>query len=153
MPETTTPDPTRETVPDAAAAREIDHNNECIGCGVSSADPCQPRCGVATGEFGAAVLLRGAVARLEHNQAGIGYDVAGAVFATALALLGQEWAQREHALALEILGVFLIRRNGAQGLPSRAEAVYRFGLFAPRLDIAAVLYAAAAAHDGVPATD
>jgi len=137
----------------AGPAREIDHNNECIGCGAHLANPCHPRCGFETGQFGAAVLLRGAVARLEHHLAGIGYDVAGAVFAAALALVGRERAQREHDLALEVLGRFLIRRGGAQGLPSRAEAVYRFGLFAPRFDIAAALYAAVAGHDGIPATD
>lgn len=131
------------------SARLLDHNNECVGCGAHSSNPCHPTCPFETGVFSPPVLLRAAAGRLRDNPAGVGYDIGGALFAAALDLVGADEAAGAADEARQILTGFLIDEWGEQAEQIRFEVVYRHGLFTDLDNIALSLYAAAARHDGL----
>lgn len=133
--------------------REIDHNDQCVGCGadaygISAGDPCHPLCPFETGEFGPAVILRAANRRVRNHPAGVGYDIAGAIFAAALDLVGRDQAQALAGEARTVLADHLVGRWGPQAKEIHTQVVYRHGLFAQLDDITVSLYGAADQHDG-----
>jgi hypothetical protein len=138
-----------DTSPRAVPAREIDHNNECVGCGAHISEPCHPNCPFETGQFGPAVILRAAARRLRDHRAGVGYDIGGALWAAAVDLVGREDAVRLADQARAVLTEYLIWDWGAKAEPIRAQVVYRHGLFSDLDDISRSQYAAAAHHDGI----
>jgi hypothetical protein len=149
-----TTNPANQTTPAGTArrvtgARQIDHNNECVGCGAHASDPCHPTCPFETGSFSPSVLLRAAAGRLRDNPAGVGYDIRGALFAAALDLVGADGAAGAADEGQEVLTGFLVEEWGEQAEQIRAQVVYRHGLFTDLDNIALSLYAAAARHDGL----
>jgi len=129
-------------------ARQIDHNNECVGCGTHSSNPCHPTCPFETSSFSPSVLLRAAAGRLRDNPAGVGYDIRGALFAAAMDLVGPDEAAAAADEGQEVLTGFLVEEWGEQAEQIRAQVVYRHGLFTDLDNIAPSLYAAAR-HDGL----
>jgi hypothetical protein len=128
-------------------AREIGYKDECVGCGEHFADPCHPTCPFETGEFGPAVILRAAARRLRAHPAGVGYDLAGAIFATAVDLVGREQAQAFADAARAVLTDYLVDQWGPQAEEIRTQVVYRHGLFTHTDDITVSLYGAAEQHE------
>jgi len=134
-------------------AREIDHNDQCVGCGadaygVSAGDPCHPLCPFETGAFGPAVTLRAANRRVRNHPAGVGYDLAGAIFNAAVDLAGRDQAQALADASRVTLADYLVGQWGPQAEAIRNQVVYRHGLFAQLDDITVSLYSAAGQHDG-----
>ncbi|MEU7935275.1 hypothetical protein [Micromonospora echinofusca] len=139
----------RTTIP----AREIDHNDQCVGCGanaygVSAGDPCHPLCPFETGTFSPAVILRAANLRVRNHPAGVGYDIAGAIFAAAVDLAGNDPAQALADEARQALADYLVGQWPPKAEAIRNQVVYRHGLFAQLTEIAVSLYGAADQHDG-----
>jgi hypothetical protein len=134
----------RTTIP----TREIDHDNECVGCGTHFANPCHPLCPFETGEFGPAVILRAANRRVRNHPAGVGYDLAGAIFGAAVDLAGRDQAQALADASRAALADYLVGQWGPQAEAIHSQVVYRHGLFAQLAEIAGSLYGAAEQHDG-----
>ncbi|WP_047891161.1 hypothetical protein [Micromonospora sp. RV43] len=134
----------RTTIP----TREIDHQDECIGCGAHLANPCGPLCPFETGEFGPAVILRAANRRVLAHPAGVGYDLAAAIFDAAVDLAGRDQAQALADQARAALSDYLVDQWGPQAQAIHSQVVYRHGLFAHLDEIAVSLYGAADQHDG-----
>jgi len=130
-------------------ARQVDHNNECVGCGAHFSEPCGPACPFETGTYRPAVLLPAAARRLREHPAGVGYDIGGALFAAALDLVGADEAAGAADEARQILTGSLVDQWGPRAEEIRAEVVYRHGLFSDLADLARSLYTAAARHDGI----
>ncbi|MFG3423415.1 hypothetical protein [Micromonospora sp. NPDC048063] len=128
--------------------REIDHDNECVGCGAHFANPCYPLCPFETGKFGPAVILRAANRRVLDHPAGVGYDIAGAIFAAAVDLAGRDQAQALADESREALADHLVGQWGPKAQAIHSQVVYRHGLFAHPVEIAASLYGAADQVDG-----
>ncbi len=133
----------------ALPSRELDHNDQCVGCGAPDSEPCLSTCPFATGEFGPAVILRAAARRLPQHQAGVGYDIGGALWAAAVDLVGREAAARVTDQAREVLTEYLVWDWGASAQPIRSQVVYRHGLFSGLGEIGRSQYAAAARRDGI----
>ncbi|MFF3857128.1 hypothetical protein [Micromonospora sp. NPDC002575] len=133
----------RTTIP----RREIDHDKECVGCGAHFANPCHPLCPFETGEFGPAVILRAANRRVLDHPAGAGYDLAGAIFAAAVDLVGRSQAQALADAARTMLADYLVGQWGPQAKEIHNQVVYRHGLFAHPAEIAVSLYGAADQDD------
>ncbi|GAB3866424.1 hypothetical protein GCM10029963_79710 [Micromonospora andamanensis] len=137
----------------AIPAREIDHNDQCVGCGaaaygVSAGDPCEPLCPFETGDFGPAVVLRAANRRVLDHPAGVGYDIAGAIFAAAVDLVGRDQAQALADESRQALADYLVGQWGPKAQAIHNQVVYRHGLFAHPYEIATSLYGAADQYDG-----
>jgi len=136
---------TKPTTPD----RVIDHNNECVGCGMHLSEPCNSFCEFETGEFGPAVLLRAAAGRLRQHPAGFGYNVSAALFAVALDLVGSSAAVQTTEEAKAALADYLLEQWGANVKLVRGQPTHRHGPLVPLPEIARSLYAAAARHSGI----
>jgi hypothetical protein len=135
-------------------AREINDQDECVGCGAHLSDPCHPLCPFETGEFGPAVILRAANLRVRNHPAGIGYDLAGAIFAAAIDLAGRDQAQPLADASRAVLADYLVGQWGPKAQAIHSQVVYRHGLFAQLTEIAVSLYGAADQHDSnAPAPD
>ncbi|SCL43828.1 hypothetical protein GA0070606_0018 [Micromonospora citrea] len=130
------------------SAREINHQDECVGCSAHLSDPCHPLCPFETGEFGPAVILRAANHRVRNHPAGVGYDIAGAIFAAAIDLVGNDQAQALADESRQALADYLVGQWGPQAEAIHNQVVYRHGLFAQLAEIAVSLYGAADQYDG-----
>jgi len=124
--------PASQTTPAGTArqvtgAHQLDHNQECVGCGAHVSNPCHPTCPFETGSFSPPVLLRAAAGRLRDNPAGLGYDIRGALFAAALDLVGRDAAGSAADEAQEVLTTFLIDEWVGRAELVRAEVVDRHG--------------------------
>jgi hypothetical protein len=133
----------------AIPPRELDHRHECVGCGAHFSDPDAPSCPFETGEFGPAVILRAAAGRLTDRPAGIGCDINGALFATALEFVGRENAWEATTKASDALAEYQAQLGGEPARAIRDQLVYRLGLFATNDEITVSLYGAAALHDDI----
>jgi ferredoxin len=122
----------RTTIP----AREIDQDkDECVGCGAHFVDPCHPECPFETGKFGPADILRAANRRVRNHPAGVGYDIAAAIFAAAVDLVPDR-AQVIADEARAALADYLVGQWPPKAEAIRNQVIYRHGLFAQLAEIA-----------------
>ncbi len=126
-----------------------DHNQECIGCGTHTADPCSGDCPIETGRITAPVVLRYACKLLLQHPMDVGYDISQAIFTAAQTLTDEARPYPLHEAGVDAVGAFLTRRHGPDCGLSGADLLYRTGLFVQAEVIAMTLYAAAAELAGI----
>jgi hypothetical protein len=135
--------------PRVTGTRQLDHNDECVGCGAHFSKACTFDCFFETGILDAAVVLRTAAHRLVAHPDG-GIDIRAAITA-AVADLTTDPAQDQPVRAAHtVLGDYLEENaTGTDATFSVRALVVALGRLCNRNQVAVTLYAAAARHDGI----
>lgn len=135
--------------PRVTGTRQLDHNDECVGCGAPQREPCTFDCFFECGILDASVVLRAAAHRLvEHPDGGI--DIRAAITAAVADLTGHPAQKPPVRAAHTVLGDYLDDNATSTGTKATRRAlVVQLGRVCNRKQVAVTMYAAAAEHDGI----
>jgi hypothetical protein len=135
--------------PPATGARQLDHNDKCVGCGAPRSAPCTFDCFFETGILDAAAVLRAAAHRLvEHPDGGI--DIRAAITTAVAELTGEPAQDRPVRAARTALADYLEESAESAGARfTRHALLLRLARRSNRNQVAVTMYAAAAEHDGI----
>jgi hypothetical protein len=148
-PAPSTEDPAPGTAaPQIPGTRQLDHNDECLGCGAHRSEACTFDCFFESGVLDAAVVLRTAAHRLaEHPDGGI--DINAAITAAVADLTGDPAQDRPVSAAHTVLANYLEEHAASTDAKlTRRALVWQLGRRGNRNQVAVTLYAAAARYDG-----